>query len=178
MASSLVGHNAPIVKPSISDQLDYEGEMAMIIGRKGRSIPKEKALEYIAGYSIFNDASVRDFQLRTSQWTVGKNFDGTGAFGPWLVTPDELPAGARGLRIQTRLNGTVLQDSNTSAMLFDVADQIAYLSQAVTIEPGDVFVTGTPSGVGSSRNPKLFMKIGDVCEIEIEKIGILRNPVA
>ena len=178
LPTSLVAHNEPIAKPPFSDQLDYEGEVGMVIGKKGRNIPKEKALEYVAGFSIFNDGSVRDFQFRTSQWTMGKNFDATGGFGPWLVTPDELPAGASGLHIQTRLNGDVLQDANTSDMIFDIPEQIAYLSQAMTLEPGDVFVTGTPSGVGVSRNPQRFMKPGDICEIEVERIGILRNPIA
>jgi 2-keto-4-pentenoate hydratase/2-oxohepta-3-ene-1,7-dioic acid hydratase in catechol pathway len=130
------------------------------------------------GYSIFNDASVRDYQLETPQWTIGKNFDGTGAFGPCLVTADELPPGASGLHIETRLNGQVLQSASTSDMIYSVANTIAFLSLAMTLDPGDLVVMGTPSGVGLSRNPKLFMKAGDRCEIEIERIGILSNTVA
>jgi 2-keto-4-pentenoate hydratase/2-oxohepta-3-ene-1,7-dioic acid hydratase in catechol pathway len=150
----------------------------MIIGKEGFRIKKENALDHVAGYSIFNDASVRDFQLRASQWTVGKNFDASGGFGPWLVSPDELPPGAKGLQLQTRLNGRVVQNSNTKHLIFDVAAQIAYLSQAMTLRPGDLFITGTPSGVGFSLTPPGFMKAGDVCEVEIQGIGVLRNPVA
>lgn len=175
--STLIGHNAGIVKPPFSDQLDYEGEMVAVIGRGGRNIPHEQALSHVAGYSIFNDASVRDYQFRTPQWTMGKNFDATGAFGPWLVTADELPPGGRGLRLQTRLNGEVVQDANTADMVFDVATQIALLSEVMTLVPGDVLVTGTPAGIGYSRTPQLFMKAGDVCEVEIERIGVLRNVV-
>lgn len=175
--SCLVGHAQPLVKPAVSDQFDYEGELVAVIGRRARHMSREKAPDCVAGYSAFNEASVRDFQMRTSQWTVGKNFDGTGAFGPWLVTPDELPAGARGIRIRTRLNGQTVQDGSTSDMVFDVADLISILSRTMTLEPGDVLVTGTPSGVGMARKPPLFMKPGDICEVEIEGIGILRNPV-
>jgi len=121
---------------------------------------------------------VRDFQWRVSQWTVGKNFDGSGAFGPWLVTADSLPEGAKGLRLSTRLNGTVLQEASTSDMIFDIAAQIELVSQAMTLEPGDVFVTGTPGGVGHTRKPPIYMKEGDICEIEIEGLGLLRNPIA
>ncbi len=175
--SCLVGHGQPLVKPAVSDQFDYEGELVAVIGRRARGVTREEAPDFVAGYSAFNEASVRDFQMRTSQWTVGKNFDGTGAFGPALVTPDELPAGARGVRIRTRLNGEIVQDGTTSDMVFDVADLISILSRTMTLEPGDVLVTGTPSGVGMARKPPLFMKPGDVCEVEIEGIGILRNPV-
>ena len=177
-ASSLVGHQAPIVRPNASDQLDYEGEVVAIIGKAGRDIPVERALEHVAGYSIFNDASIRDFQFLSAQWTIGKNFDGTGAFGPSFVTADELPAGARGLRLQTRLNGAVLQDANTDDMIFDIATLVHLLSIPVTLRPGDVIVAGTPSGIGLARNPKLFMKPGDVCEVEIEGIGVLTNPIS
>ncbi len=176
--STLVGHGSPLIRPRASEQLDYEGELAVILGRGGRHIPKETALDHVAGYAIFNDASVRDVQFRGTQWLPGKNFDGTGAFGPWLATADELPPGARGLRLTTRLNGLVTQDALTSDMIFDVGTQIALVSQIMALSPGDVFVTGTPGGVGQSRTPKLFMKPGDVCEVEIEAIGVLRNPVA
>lgn len=143
--SSLIGHKAPLLRPRVSTQFDYEGELVAVIGRGGRRIAKAQALEHIAGYSIFNDASVRDYQMRTTQWTVGKNFDGTGAFGPWLVTPDELPRGASGLKLETRLQGQVVQKASTSDLIFDVATLVSLLSEALTLEAGDVIVTGTPS---------------------------------
>jgi len=174
---SLTPHGAPIVRPECSDKLDYEAELMVVIGRGGRHIPKERALEHVAGYSCFNDGSVRDYQRKSTQWTMGKNFDATGGFGPWLVTADDLPPGAKGLRIQSRLNGTVMQDSNTDRMIFDVATTIAILSEGMTLEPGDLIAMGTPSGVGYPRNPPVFMKPGDVVEIEIEGIGVLQNPI-
>jgi len=177
-ASSLVGHGAPIVRPLVSDQLDYEGELVAVIGRGGRHIAEDAALGHIAGYSIFNDASVRDYQTKAPQWTIGKNFDGTGAFGPVFVTADELPPGCRGLRLQTRLNGQVVQDASTDDLIFNVATLVALLSEAITWAPGDVIVTGTPSGVGLARKPPLWMKPGDVCEVEVEGIGVLRNRIA
>ncbi len=176
-ATSLVAHRAPIVRPQCSMELDYEGELVAIVGRAGRHIPVDRALDWIAGYSVFNEASIRDYQFKTPQWAVGKNFDGTGAFGPALVTADELPAGASGLRIQTRLNGAVVQSSNTGQLLFDVASILATLSEAMTFEPGDLIVTGTPMGVGLFRKPPLFMKHGDRVEVEIEGVGLLGNPV-
>lgn len=176
-ASSLIGDGAPIIRPAVSDHLDFEGELVAVIGLGGRHIPEEEALLHVAGYSIFNDASIRDYQFRTPQWTVGKNFDGTGAFGPWFVPAAALPPGAKGLRLQTRLNGAVVQDISTDDMIFDVARQISLLSEAMTLSPGDVIVTGTPAGVGFARTPPLWMKPGDVCEVEIEGIGILSNPV-
>ncbi len=176
-ASSLIGHGAPIVRPRVSDQLDYEGELVAVIGRGGRNIVAADALDHVAGYSIFNDASVRDYQMKTPQWTVGKNFDGTGAFGPVFVTADALPPGCRGLRLQTRLNGEIVQDATTDDLIFDVATLIALLSEAMTLAPGDVIVTGTPSGVGLARKPPLWMRPGDVCEVEVEAIGVLRNPI-
>jgi acylpyruvate hydrolase len=175
--SSLIGHRAPLVRPRVSDKLDYEGELVAVIGRGGRRIAREAALAHVAGYSVFNDASIRDYQMKTSQWTMGKNFDGTGAFGPYLVTPDELPPGARGLRLQTRLNGRVLQDATTADLIFDVATLISMLSEVFTLQSGDMIVTGTPSGVGFVRKPPLFMKAEDVCEVEIERLGTLINPV-
>ena len=175
--SSLIGHEAPILRPVASIQLDYEGEMVAVIGKGGRHIPKGQALDHVAGYSIFNDASIRDFQTKSPQWTVGKNFDCTGAFGPLFVTADELPAGGKGLKIQTRLNGQIVQDATTADMIFDVATLIAILSEAITLNPGDIIVSGTPSGVGMARKPPLFMTHGDVVEVEIEGIGVLRNPV-
>lgn len=175
--ASLIGHGAPIIKPACSDQLDYEAEMVAVVGKGGKNISKEDALSHIVAYSVFNDGSIRDYQLKTPQWTVGKNFDDTGAFGPWLVTADELPAGGAGLKIETRLNGQVVQSANTSDMVFDVADTVALLSTCFTLEAGDVLVMGTPSGIGLARKPPLFMKDGDVCEVEIEKIGLLVNPI-
>jgi acylpyruvate hydrolase len=175
--SSLIGHRAPLIRPKVSDKFDYEGELVVVIGRSGRAIPKDTALSHVIGYSIFNDASVRDYQMRSTQWTVGKNFDGTGAFGPHLVTPDELPAGAAGLRLRTLLNGKVVQDATTADLIFDIATLISLMSEAFTFESGDIIVSGTPSGVGFARKPPLFMKAGDVCEVEIEGVGTLRNPV-
>ena len=177
-SSSLIGHKAPIIRPNLSDQLDYEGEVATVIGRTGRHIPKSKALDHVAAYSVFNEASVRDYQFKAPQWTVGKNFDDTGAFGPFVVTADELPPGASGLKIETRLNGETVQSSNTSHMVFDVASLIAIISEAITLEAGDVIVTGTPAGVGVARKPPLFMKPGDTCEVEVEGIGLLVNSIA
>ncbi|MDE3177402.1 MAG: fumarylacetoacetate hydrolase family protein [Pseudomonadota bacterium] len=176
-ATSLVGHDEAVVRPKVSDKFDYEGELVAVIGQGGRHIAKERALDHVAGYSLFNDVSVRDYQFKSPQWTVGKNFDGTGPFGPLFVTADELPPGAKGLRIQTRLNGQIMQDANTDDMVFDVATLIATISEAITLESGDVIVTGTPSGVGQSRKPPVFMKAGDRVEVEIEKIGVLSNPV-
>ncbi len=175
--SSLAGAGGPIIRPRVSDQLDYEGEMVAVIGTGGRHIPEEDALEHVIGYSIFNDASVRDYQKKSPQWTIGKNFDNTGAFGPWLVTDDELPPGGKGLRIQTRLNGRVVQDASTDDMIFGVAKLISILSEAMTLSSGDIIVSGTPAGVGMARTPPLFMKDGDVCEVDIEGIGLLRNNV-
>ncbi len=175
--SSLVGHRAPIVRPAVSEALDYEGELVAVIGKPGRNIAKERALEHVAGYSIFNDASVRDYQYKSPQWTIGKNFDGTGGSGPMFVTADELPPGAKGLRIETRLNGTVMQRASTADMIFDVGTLVSLVSDAMLLGPGDLIVTGTPGGVGFARDPKVFMKPGDVCEVEIEGIGVLMNPV-
>lgn len=178
VASSLIGHGAPLIRPRQSEQFDYEGELVAVIGRSGRDIPKETALHHVAGYSIFNDASVRDYQMKTTQWTPGKNFDGTGAFGPVLVTADELPPGGSGLRLQTRLNGQTVQDSNTDHLIFDIPTLVSQISEVMTLQPGDIIVTGTPAGVGLARKPPLWMKPGDVCEVEIEGLGVLRNTVA
>jgi acylpyruvate hydrolase len=175
--STLVAHGDPIVRPVVSEQLDYEAEMVAIVGKQARHVKRENALDYIWGYSVFNEASIREYQRKTAQWTIGKNFDNTGGFGPEAVTADELPPGGNGLRIQTRLNGEILQDANTNDMLFDVAETVELLTECLTLEPGDILVMGTPSGVGHARRPQLWMKAGDVCEIEIEKIGILRNSI-
>ena len=176
-ATSFVGPAGNIVAPRISTAVDWEGELVAFIGKTGRNIARDKALEHVAGYSVFNDVSIRDYQMKTTQWTVGKNFDGSGPFGPAFVSTDELPAGASGLKIQTRLNGEVMQDSDTSQMIFGVEETIYLLSQCFTLEAGDILVMGTPSGVGNARDPKIFMKPGDVCEVEIERVGLLRNPV-
>jgi acylpyruvate hydrolase len=175
--TGLVGHGQPLIKPKSSDMFDYESELAVIIGRRGRHISAADALGYVAGYSIFNDGSIRDYQLRTPQWTIGKNFDGTGGFGPDFVTSDELPPGAAGLHMTGRLNGEVVQQTLTSDLIFNVEKLVSMISAAITLEPGDVISTGTPSGVGLSFKPPKMMKAGDVFEIEIEKIGTLRNPV-
>jgi 2-keto-4-pentenoate hydratase/2-oxohepta-3-ene-1,7-dioic acid hydratase in catechol pathway len=174
---SMIGANAPIVRPSFSDTLDYEAELMVIIGKGGRHIAEAEALSHVFGYSIFNDGTVREFQRKSSQWTPGKNFDDTGAVGPWLVTPDELPPGAQGLKIESRLNGKVMQSSNTSNMICSVAHTISLLSQYTTLEVGDMIAMGTPEGVGYARKPPVFMQPGDVIEVEIEQIGLLRNPI-
>lgn len=176
--SSLVGHGQPGILPKVSEKFDYEAELAVVIGQTvPRHVAQADALQYVFGYTCFNDMSVRDFQKRTPQWTIGKNFDGTGGFGPVLVTADELAPGATGLRIQSRLNGQVMQDANTDDMIFSVAETIALLAQCLTLEPGDAIVMGTPAGVGQARTPPVWMKAGDVIEIEVEKIGVLRNPI-
>jgi 2-keto-4-pentenoate hydratase/2-oxohepta-3-ene-1,7-dioic acid hydratase in catechol pathway len=177
VATSLVAAGAPVIRPKASIQLDYECELAIVIGKAGRHIPEEKALEHVFGYTVFNDVSVRDFQRKTSQWMPGKNFDGTGPLGPWIVTADELPPGAAGLRITTRVNGETMQDSNTSDMIFSTARTIALLSEFMTLEPGDVIATGTPSGVAHAREPPTWMKAGDTVAVEVERIGVLTNPV-
>jgi len=176
--TSLVPHGEPLVRPKVSDTLDYEAEMVVVIGKRARHLAMDNAYSCIAGYSCFNDGSVRKFQRRTSQWDMGKNFDCTGGFGPWIVSADELPPAAKGLRIQSRLNGEVLQSDNTDNMIFPVAETIVDVSQAMTLEPGDIIAMGTPSGVGHARKPPLWMKDGDACEIEIEGIGVLKNPIA
>jgi 2-keto-4-pentenoate hydratase/2-oxohepta-3-ene-1,7-dioic acid hydratase in catechol pathway len=176
-ATSLVAHGEPIIRPENSEALDYEAELAVIIGKRARNLREEDCAEAIAGYTCFNDGSIRDYQLHTLQWTIGKNFDRTGALGPALVTPDELPPFATGLRIQCRLNGEIVQDSSTDRMIFSVPEVLVYLTSAATLYPGDVVVMGTPSGVGMSRDPQLWMKQGDVVEVEIEGVGTLVNPV-
>ncbi|MEM9682606.1 MAG: fumarylacetoacetate hydrolase family protein [Pseudomonadota bacterium] len=175
--TSLIAHEQPIIRPTCSDKLDYEGELVAVVGKTARHVQESDALSIIAGYSLFNDGSLRDYQRKSSQWTMGKNFDRTGAFGPEFVSADELPPGAHGVRIQTRLNGETMQDANTEDLVFPIARLVAILSECMTLEPGDVIVTGTPSGVGYARTPPVFMKDGDVCEIEVDGVGVLRNPV-
>jgi acylpyruvate hydrolase len=176
-ATSLIPHQQPIWRPRESTALDYEAELAVVIGKPGRRIPQEQALDHVAGYSLFNDATVRDFQLRTPQWTMGKNFDCTGSFGPWLVTPDAVPPGACGLRIQGRLNGRLMQDARTDQLIFSVPALIAMISVAISLERGDVIITGTPGGVGAARKPPVYMQPGDIFEVEIEGLGVLTNSV-
>jgi acylpyruvate hydrolase len=174
---SLTAHDAPIIRPIVSEQLDYEAELAVIIGSPIRHATPDQALDAVYGYSCFNDASVRDYQRKTIQWTMGKNFEQSGGFGPYLVTADELPRGASGLSITCRLNGQVVQHANTKEMIFPVAETLALLSECITLEPGDVVVMGTPSGVGHARKPPLWMRHGDIAEVEIEGIGVLRNVI-
>jgi len=176
-ASSQIGHGAALIKPRVSDRFDYEGELAVIIGKPGRHISAENALGHIAGYACYNDGSVRDWQRHTHQFTPGKNFDGTGSFGPWMVTPDEFGARASTWLI-TRLNGEVVQKASLDLMVFSIEEQIAYISTFTKLEVGDVIVTGTPGGVGDRRTPPLYMKAGDRVEVEITGVGILQNIVA
>jgi len=176
-ANSQIGHGADIVRPRVSQNLDFEGELAIIIGKPGRYIAPEDAFGHVAGYACYNDGSVRDFQYHTHQFTPGKNFPGTGAFGPWMMTPDELGA-LDGLRLRTLVNGQVVQDATFGQMIFDIPRIIAYCSSFTRLEPGDVIATGTPGGVGAKRNPPLWLKPGDVVEVEIDRLGTLRNGVA
>jgi acylpyruvate hydrolase len=176
-ASSLMGHGEAGIRPRVSERFDYEAELAVVIGKKARHLTREQALACVFGYSCFNDMSVRDYQKKTPQWTIGKNFDATGAFGPVLVSADELAPGATGLRIQSRLNGRIMQDANTTDMIWGVAETIALLTECMTLEPGDVIIMGTPAGVGQARTPPVWMKHGDTVEIEIERVGLLANPI-
>jgi len=176
-ATSMIAHNEPLIRPSVSETLDFEAELALIVGKRSRHLTEENALDAVAGYSCANDGSVREFQRHTIQWTMGKNFDNTGPFGPVFVTADELPAGAKGLNIECRLNGQTVQSSNTDMMMFPVVETLVYITQGLTLEPGDVILMGTPSGVGHARKPPLWMKDGDVVEVEIEQVGLLRNTI-
>ena len=176
-ATSLLDPGAEMILPGCSDRLDWEAELAVVIGRTATNV-HDRPLDYVAGYACFNDGTLRDYQRKTTQWTLGKNFDRTGGLGPALVTPDELPPGAAGLRIVSRLNGEIMQDGNTSDLIFDVATLIVILSEAMTLEPGDVIATGTPAGVGYARKPPVFLKIGDEIQVEIEGLGVLSNTVA
>ncbi|MBN8532199.1 MAG: fumarylacetoacetate hydrolase family protein [Alphaproteobacteria bacterium] len=177
LASSMVAHGQDLWLPKVSSKYDYEAELAVVIGKRGRHVPKEKALELVAGYTLCNDGSVRDYQKRTAQWTMGKNFDKSGSLGPEIVTADELPVGAKGLKVRSILNGQVMQDGNTDDMIFDIATLVSQLTEVMTLEPGDIISTGTPAGVGFARTPPVWMKAGDTVEIEIEKIGKLINKV-
>jgi 2-keto-4-pentenoate hydratase/2-oxohepta-3-ene-1,7-dioic acid hydratase in catechol pathway len=173
---SQVGHLQPLVKPKVSDDFDYEGELAVIIGAAGRHIAPARALEHVAGYACYNEGSVRDWQRHTSQFLAGKSFAESGSFGPWMVTTDEIPDPAK-LTLQTRLNGAVVQNTTTDLLITPVPELIAYISAICPLAPGDVIVTGTPGGVGAKRTPPLWMRPGDTVEVEISGIGILRNKV-
>lgn len=172
----VIGPGAAIHRPRVSTLLDYEGELGIVIGRRCRHVPQERAHEVIAGYLIVNDVTVRDWQLRSPTMTIGKSFDTHGPIGPWIVTADEIPD-PQALAIKTWVNGELVQDGSTKDMVFDVAQQIEHLSTAFTLEPGDVISTGTPAGVGIARKPPLFLKAGDVVRVEVERIGVLENPV-
>ena len=167
--SSLLSHGRPIILPKVSATLDYEAEMVVVVGKRAKHLDVSNALSCIAGYSCANDGSIREFQGKTTQWDMGKNFDATGAFGPWMVTADDLPPGGKGLKIECQLNGMVMQSDNTANMIFPVAESIAYVTQGMTLEPGDIIMTGTPSGVGFARKPPIWMKAGDICEIEMRE---------
>ena len=176
--TSMTPHETPLIRPKASEQLDYEAEMVAVVGRTVKNLTMENALDCIVGYSVFNEGSVREFQRHTTQWTMRKNFDKTAGFGPWMVTADELPKGGAGLSIQTRLNGEVMQSDNTANMMFPLPETLVYLTKGITLEPGDIIVTGTPSGVGHARRPQVWMKAGDTVEVEVEKVGVLRNTIA
>ncbi|HYM33489.1 MAG TPA: fumarylacetoacetate hydrolase family protein [Candidatus Cybelea sp.] len=176
-ADTQVGHGQPMIKPKSSERFDYEGELAVVIGKEGRNIPAARALEHVAGYACYNDGSVRDWQRHTHQFTPGKNFPATGAFGPWMVTADEIKDPKK-LTLVTRLNGQEVQRAGTDMMIFDIPALIAYISGFTVLRPGDVIITGTPGGVGDRRTPPLYMKGGDTVEVEISGVGLLRNPIA
>ena len=176
-ASSLIAHGAPGVRPRVSERLDFEAELAVVVGRKARHLRPDNALDCVFGYSCFNDISVRDYQKKTPQWTIGKNFDDTGGFGPVLVSADQFAPGATGLRIQSRLNGKVMQDANTTDMIWGVAETLVLLTECMTLDAGDLIIMGTPAGVGQARTPPVWMKHGDLVEIEIDEIGVLANPI-
>lgn len=175
-ADTQVGHNQPMIRPNNSDKYDYEGELAVIMGKTARHVSEADALGHVAGYACYNDGSIRDWQRHTHQFLPGKNFPGTGGFGPWMVTTDEIPDPSE-MELVTRLNGQEVQRSKTNLMVFDVPFLIHYISGFCALQPGDVIVTGTPGGVGFKRNPPLFMKEGDTCEVEIDRIGTLVNPI-
>jgi 2-keto-4-pentenoate hydratase/2-oxohepta-3-ene-1,7-dioic acid hydratase in catechol pathway len=177
-ATALIGHGEAIVLPPVSNEVDFEAELVIVVGKRGRNIQAEAAMDYVAGYTIGHDVSARDWQLKKDgkQWMVGKTFDTFAPTGPVLVTADEVPD-PHSLGIRLRLNGQTMQDSNTRQMIFGVGATLAYLSLVFTLEPGDLIFTGTPPGVGFARKPPLFLKPGDVAEVEIDGLGVLRNPV-
>jgi 2-keto-4-pentenoate hydratase/2-oxohepta-3-ene-1,7-dioic acid hydratase in catechol pathway len=176
--NSIMAAGQPMVRPTCSETLDYEAELMLIVGKGGRHIAREDALDHVFGYTVFNDGSVREYQRKTHQWTPGKNFDDTGAIGPFTVTPEEVPAGASGLKIESRVGDEILQSSNTANMIWDVATVIATVSEYTTLEPGDLIAMGTPPGVGHAKKPHpRWLKPGETIEIEIEGIGICASPV-
>jgi acylpyruvate hydrolase len=175
--NSMVAHNHPLMRPRVSETFDYEAEMVAVIGKRAKHMTMENALSCVAGYTCSNEGSIREFQRHTTQWHMGKNFDNTGSIGPWFVSADALPSGGKGLKIESRLNGKVMQSDNTNNMMFPVAETIVYATQGMTLEPGDLLLTGTPSGVGHARKPPAWMRAGDTIEIEIEGIGTLRNSI-
>ncbi|WP_207951852.1 fumarylacetoacetate hydrolase family protein [Pseudomaricurvus alcaniphilus] len=174
---SLAAHRQPLLLPRVNKKFDYEGELMLIVGKQAKYLTRDNALDHVWGYSLFNDGSMRTYQRWSSQWTLGKNFDQTGGFGPWIVTADELPPGAQGLKIQTRLNGRVMQDANTRDMVFDVVTTLVEITECMTLQPGDCIAMGTPAGVGYPRKPPVFMQAGDVAEVEVENVGVLSNSV-
>ncbi len=176
-ATSLLAPNAKALRPRVSERFDYEAEVGVVIGKTVKHATMDNALDAVFGYTCFNDISVRDYQKKTPQWSIGKNFDRTGGFGPVLVTADELPPGASELSIQARLNGQVMQNANTRDMIWSVAETIKLVTECMTLEPGDLIIMGTPAGVGQARTPPVWMKHGDTIEIEIENIGVLRNTI-
>lgn len=176
-ASTLVGHGQPLIRPKVSDRFDYEGEFAVVMGKPGRSIPKDRAYDHVAGFTCFNDGSIRDYQRHTTQFWGGKNFDDSGSIGPWMVTKEELGDPTKPM-MWTRLNGVVMQETSVGDLAFGIPDLIAYVSTITALGPGDIIATGTPSGVGTFRDPKVFMKPGDIIEVEIESIGTLSNTIA
>jgi acylpyruvate hydrolase len=176
--TSMAPHMTSLIRPTVSETFDYEAELAVVIGRYCKHLTLENALDHVAAYTCANEGTIREFQRRTTQWDMGKNFDQTGGLGPWLVTADELPSGGRGLKIECRLNDQVMQSDNTDNMLFPLRETLVELTQGITLEPGDIILTGTPSGVGHARKPPVWMRGNDVCEVEIEGIGVLRNFIA
>ena len=176
-STTLIAQGEPIIRPKCSDKLDFEAELVVVIGKLAKHVAEADAGAYIAGYSLFNEGTLRDYQRKSSQWTVGKNFDNTGPFGPEIVTSDEVPEGAKGLRIQSRLNGQIMQDANTDDLVFTIHNLIYRLTECMTLEPGDIIVSGTPAGVGYARTPPVFMKLGDIIEIEVDGIGVLTNTI-
>ena len=175
--NSLMAAGAPMIRPACSEQLDYEAELMIIVGKRGKHIKESDAYSHIFGYTIFNDGSVRNYQRKTHQWTPGKNFDSTGPVGPLVVTPDELPEGAKNLKIESRVGDEILQSANTSEMLWPVDKTIATISEYATLEPGDMIAMGTPPGVGHARTPQRWLRPGETIDIEIEGIGICSNPI-
>lgn len=177
--SSFAAPGAPLIRPKKSIQFDYEAELVIIIGKRAKHLTLENAADCVAGYTCGMEGSIREYQRHTTQWGMGKNFDETGSYGPWMVTADELPRGGKGLKIESRLNGTTMQSSNTDHFMFPVAESLVYLTEGMTLEPGDIIFTGTPSGVGHARKPEpVWMKNGDTIEVEIGGIGVLKNTIA